>query len=211
MQQEKLGLYDFVILLDSSSSMLDAAKKNEPNGLNRWQQAREITHGITRTAAKYDDDGATVLVFAGGIRQIFENVTDAVDKVDNVFTTLQPNGSTNTAAALKHVLDEYFAAKKKNPSETKPVILVVITDGEPNSEIELEQVIISATKKMTDADEIGISFLQAGDDAKAHAFLSRLDTGLGAKGAAFDIVNVHTFDEMDNLTAEEILTNVANS
>lgn len=195
MTNEQLSAYDFILLLDKSASM---GTKDMPGGKSRWVAAQEATLGLARKCAEFDKDGITVIPFAGGHKE-YKNITAGEDKVLQIFKENEPNGSTDTAKVLKFVFDEYF----KNPA--KPIIVLCVTDGAPNDQQAVADVIIDATKKMDKDEQIGVTFLQIGNDPDAATFLKWLDDGLVAKGAKFDIVDTKTTDEMENMTITEVL------
>ncbi|MBX9952985.1 MAG: hypothetical protein K2Y39_27675, partial [Candidatus Obscuribacterales bacterium] len=93
-----------------------------------------------------------------------------------------------------------------NPN-AKPRIIIVITDGRPNDQHALQQVIVNATKRMSanglKKDDLVISFIQVGDDAQAKLFLETLNNGLTE--ATMDIVGCITCEEAAGLTTEELL------
>ncbi len=195
MTNEELKKYDFVLLLDKSGSM---GTKDMPGGKSRWDAAKEATLALARKCAEFDADGITVVPFAGGFKE-YENVTGGEDKVNQIFKENEPNGSTDTAKVLEATFNKYFASK------AKPIIVICVTDGEPNDANAVKNVIIAATKKMDRDEEIGVQFIQIGSDPGATAFLKDLDDGLVAKGAKFDIVDTKTTDEMENLTIVDVL------
>lgn len=119
--------------------------------------------------------------------------------MQQIFKENEPNGGTNTAGVLKQVFDDYFASKKK------PIIVLIVTDGVPNDENELMNVIVAATKKMDKDEEIGVSFIQIGKDTAASTYLKKLDDGLVALGAKFDIVDTKTADEMENMLIQDVI------
>ena len=201
MTKEELKKYDFILLMDKSGSM---AVRDCIGGVSRWQYAQETVVGVTAKMAEYDQDGATVGFFARNLA-LYENITGSVEQVSKIFAEQEPGGSTDTAAALKHVLDEYFAAKAAKGPEAKPIIVVIVTDGQPDDKQALRDVIIAATKKMDADEEIGISFLQIGNDADAAKFLKELDDDLVSEGAKFDIVDTKTTEEMASMTITEVL------
>lgn len=198
MDSKKLSEYDFEIGIDKSSSM----GEKDGGATTRWARAEEVTTGYARHCEKYDSDGITVSVFSGK-HKTYENVKGGGDVVANIFAENEPNGSTNTAGYLQARLDDYFHRKAKGIA--KPLIISIITDGIPDDQAALEQVIIDATKKMDKDEELGITFLQIGSDPKASAFLKTLDDGLQAKGAKFDIVDTKTFEEIGNMSLNEVL------
>lgn len=201
MTKEELKKYDFILLMDKSGSM---AVRDCIGGVSRWQYAQETVVGVTAKMAEYDQDGATVGFFAKNLK-LYPNITGSVEQVGKLFAEEEPGGSTDTAAALKVVLDQYFADKAAKGAEVKPIIVVVVTDGQPDSKDELRKVIIAATQKMDSDEEIGISFLQIGNDPDAAKFLKELDDDLVSEGAKFDIVDTKTTEEMASMTITEVL------
>jgi len=196
---DQLKNYDIILVLDKSGSM---GTKDMPGGKSRWDAAQELTLALTRKALEFDQDGITVIPFAGSFKR-YDNV-NSEEVVAKIFKENEPNMSTDTAKVMKAVFDEYFAKK------AKPIIALVVTDGVPDSEPALESVIIEATKKMEKDEEIGVSFIQIGTDAGATAFLKRLDDGLVAKGAKFDIVDTKTTEEMGEMTITDVILSALN-
>lgn len=199
MNTDELKKYDFIVLVDKSGSM---SETDCPKGVSRWDYAQENTLAIARECMKYDGDGITVGVFANKLR-MYENVTDGAGQLKKIFQENQPSGSTDTAAAVKTVIDNYLAAKAKGNS--KPIIVVVMTDGIPDSEGELVRVIVDATKKISTREEIGLEFIQIGKDAHAKAFLGRLDNDLSKEGAKLDIVNCVDSEEIGDRLISDVL------
>lgn len=192
-----LTKYDFILAIDKSGSMIEPGT----HGMTRWKEAQETTLALATKAAEYDDDGITVIPFANTFK-IYDNVTPA--KVFQVFAENEPNGGTDTAGVLDVIFDRYKLSKLKN-KETKPVILVVITDGEPNDRGAVRSAIKEFSSTLSDngsgdTDEFGILFLQIGNAPSATQFLKELDNDLGAK---FDIVATKTADELENMTLTE--------
>lgn len=200
MNAEDLKKYDIILLLDKSGSMSEKLGNS-----TRWKVAKEATVALARKCMEFDDDGITVIPFAGNFKE-YKNVDGGDEIVNKIFNENEPSGSTDTAKVLKHVIDGYFAAKAAG--EAKPIIVICITDGEPTDEKALIDVIVAATKKMQVDEEIGISFLQIGNDPSATKFLKMLDDDLESKyKAAFDIVDTKTFEEIEEsgMTLTEVL------
>lgn len=190
-----LSKYDFVIAIDKSGSM----SLPGISGKSRWAEAQEATLALAAKAASFDSDGIDVLVF-GSQHKLYENTT--VEKVAQVFNENEPSGSTNTAGVLKVIFDRYTA----NPA--KPIIVVVLTDGEPDDRNAVRKVIIDFAETLTpnetgdDTDDAGILFLQVGNDPSATLFLQELDDNLEAK---FDIVDTKTLADTETRPLAEIL------
>lgn len=183
--------YDHIILVDQSGSMGEKSTKME--GRTRWQEAQEFTESYARFAETVDDDGLTLITF-NSHPTVYDGVK--ADKVHEIFTGARPGGSTNLAAALEEAFKKKFTAGKK-------AIIMVITDGVPDSETNVKNAIINATNRLERDEEIGIQFVQIGDDKHAAQFLNDLDDNL--KGAKFDIVNALTREEAEGYTIEQLL------
>ena len=186
-----LGDYDFVIVIDKSYSM---NATDCPGGITRWKQAHKWSKGLAHACAHYDNDGIDVVLFGGNIKT-YNGVKAST--VDQIFREQQLDGTTPTTEALEKAL----SFKKKD----KPIIILVLTDGTPNNPHSLTNLIIKTTQKMTDRKEIGISFLQVGNDNYARNFLKKLDDDLISMGAKLDIVDTKSFKDTENITIEDIL------
>ncbi len=198
MNKEQMAKYDYVVMIDKSGSMTTA---DCPGGKTRWAYAQEQVEAIARQAAQFDDNGIDIVVFAG-TPKLYTGVT--ADKVTLIFTENSPSGSTETAEALKLVFAEYN--KRKAAGNAKPLIVICATDGQPNDETAVAKVITDHTLSMEKDEETGITFVQIGKDDAARSFLKRLDDGLQAAGAKFDIVDTVNDQEMENISIEDILT-----
>ena len=196
MTNEELAKRDYVIAIDRSGSMGTPHK----GGKSRYQYAQEQTEALARKCAEFDSDGIDVYVFNNTVKS-FHGVTP--DKVSQIFKENEPGGGTATDLVLKAVFDRYFEAKGKGSA--KPVTLIVITDGEPNDKSAVARTIVEATKKIDADEELAVTFIQAGDDPGARAFLEALDNDLQGQGAKFDIVDTKNEAEMDNMSLTDIL------
>lgn len=203
-----LSKYDFKILVDKSGSMGCSDIKD---GRTRWKQAHDWSKAIASICNQYDSDGIDIILFDHTVT-VYNNVTDG--KVDEVFRMNRPDGTTNTAEAIRKAVPEYFqsgglkglfGSKNSIVTRTKPVILIIFTDGEPNSQQDVMDAIIQITKRISSRSDIGITFLQVGNDRSASRFLKMLDDDLVSKGAKFDIVDTKKYDETSLMTPAEIL------
>ena len=77
---------------------------------------------------------------------------------------------------MKPYLQRYESA----PDTTKPINIIIITDGEPSDDV--ESPIIFAAKKLDKLDapawQVGIQFFQVGKERGAREHLKQLDDGL---------------------------------
>ncbi len=190
---------DYTLILDRSGSM---AQRDMPNGKSRWAEARESTYAVAAKCAEFDPDGITVYLFNSRPKR-FDNTTP--EKVLQLFDEYEPVGGTNLAGVLDDALGNYFQRKAAGQAKAQGEIFIVVTDGEPDDQRSVMKTIIEASRKLAHDKEIGISFLQIGNDAGATRFLKALDDELTRAGAKFDIVDTMTFDEMSDRSLKDVL------
>lgn len=202
---------DYTLIIDQSGSMWTKDKdemkiQNEQKLQSRWELIKESTIAFASKCEQLDPDGITVYTFNDGFKR-FENVT--ADKVIEIFEDEEPFGNTNLAEVLQDALDNYFQRKAKGQTKPNGEIILVVTDGQPNDRKAVVKTIVDATHKMdVDRKELGISFIQIGNDEQATKFLKILDDELqGSGGAKFDIVDTITIEEIKqkNLKMKDIL------
>jgi uncharacterized protein with von Willebrand factor type A (vWA) domain len=191
---------DYTLILDKSGSMSTL----EMGTKNRWQVAQESTLALARKCEQFDPDGITVYTFSGKFKR-YENVTS--QKVEQIFLENDPMGTTNLAGVLLNATDSYFQRKAAGKTKPNGETILIVTDGEPDDRRAVMEVIVNASRQMEQDEELALSFIQIGNDAQATQFLKALDDQLQGVGAKFDICDVITSDDMENLTLVEILLN----
>lgn len=204
---------DYTLIIDSSGSM----GTKDVGSMSRWQAVQESTLALAARCEQLDPDGLTVYFFSSSFRRS-EGVTSA--RVAQLFAANTPNGSTNLAAVLEHAFDDFFERKAARRLKPSGETILVITDGVPDNEEAVVEVIVKATQKMDRDEELAVSFLQIGRDEGARAFLKRLDDDLvstkkpgffgklfggGKQGARFDICDTLTFDELEDRSLTQVL------
>lgn len=199
MNAATLGEYDFIVAIDTSSSMDEPNKRGDNAGPTRWQAMQESVIGFVRDIEAIDSDGID-LVQLGGSLNIWEGV--GVDKVRDIFGSMKPRGSTPLADCLKNAFRCAGKSAKKD-------FIVVFTDGVPDDQAAAARAIVEQSNKQESDDSLTILFIQVGDDAGATQYLRGLDDNL--KNAKFDIVDVKTVDEANKFstTADLILAAIA--
>ncbi|WVQ79243.1 hypothetical protein IAT38_001339 [Cryptococcus sp. DSM 104549] len=189
---EMLRDYDTVFLVDDSFSM-----KGE-----RWDRARQAIMEVAEIAARYDDDGID-LYFLNNRRVGTDLRTTA--QVAETFKGVEPRGVTPTGTRLEAILRDYMARLERSQATSprlsgpavehedpvKPMNLIVITDGSPTDDP--ESVIIAIARRLDKGDfplsQVGIQFLQIGDDPEAREALQELDDGLSGEHGVRDMVD----------------------
>ncbi|GJN86990.1 hypothetical protein PLIIFM63780_010572 [Purpureocillium lilacinum] len=172
----------------------------------------------------------------GKARGGYYNITDPL-AVDALFQCLRPCGPTHTRGRIEDILEPYFTQLESadNVQDIRPLNLIVITDGMPgpcpphvnfsgrgfglNDHGEAaahnphlpDPAIVRYARRLDElrapAWQVGVQFLQVGNDEAATASLRGLDDGLARRHGVRDIVDTLKFgdDDYKTLTAEEIL------
>ncbi|MGB3758644.1 MAG: VWA domain-containing protein [Rivularia sp. (in: cyanobacteria)] len=192
---------DYTLIIDKSGSM---STPDQASGKSRWEVMQESTLALARKCEKLDPDGMTVYLFSGKFKR-FDDVTS--DKVAQIFMENDPAGTTNLAGVLKDATDNYFKRKAAGKTKANGETIIVVTDGEPDNRKAVFEVIVNASQQMEKDEELGISLVQVGRDAQAMKFLKALDDQMESIGAKFDICDTVTFDDMEDMSLTEILTN----
>jgi uncharacterized protein YegL len=189
---------DVALAIDTSGTM---STKDLAGGMTRMQGAKESVVALAAEAGKYDPDGITVARFASKVR-IYDGVTES--RVEQIFQEFRPMGSTNTKEAVEQLINLFLAKRAAAGAAAKPACIVIITDGEPDDKIGLAQVIADASKKLNSRSELGILFVQVGNDPDATAYLAKLNNDLTKVGAKFDIVAVTRLEDLEDISPAEI-------
>ena len=183
---EELKLIDTIILVDHSGSM--GTNSRRVAGADRLGEVQEDVYRAAEVAEKFDSDGLTVVAFSNEAK-VFDGVGSL--KVASVFKAFQPDYSTNLTAALD-------AAIEKARSTTKNVVVLVYTDGRPNSMPSAKAALDLAGKELG-RPKIGFTFIQVGDDPQATEFLDHLDNNM-----AVDVCATVRADVATNLTFPQL-------
>jgi hypothetical protein len=115
----------------------------------------------------------------------------------------------NLAEPLKGAFSDYFQLKTKAAGK-KGAIIVVVLDEKPENTAAVAEIIVSAANKIDKNQEIGVSFIQIGDDLKTREFLTGLDTNLQPQGTKFDIVNTKFWHEIKRSSVVQFLIGAIN-
>ena len=170
----KLRGYDTRFLVDDSASMYGRG----------WKITQQVMAEVASIAVMYDKDGVDVRFFNDCTEDEERLNLDSAQKVMSLFDKLDPEGETPTADTLELELNEYVHKYKHN-TRIKGLNLIVITDGAPSPGQDVEGVIVKYAKILAEQDapplQVGIQFVQIGDEKGAKAFLDSLDNDLQKK------------------------------
>jgi len=185
----KLADYNLELIVDRSMSMhqLDC-----PGGLSRWEWCGSQASNLASALARYQPAGLTVIPFATEY-DVFEHAK--ADSIQYIFQNVGQQLGTRLYEPLAECLDTYFAHRN---ASTKPLMLVVITDGVPFPKFEpalVKNELIASSKKMTSPGDVIVVFCQIGDrDRKGQEYLTALDDNLTNDGAKYHFVHTVPFD-----------------
>ncbi|WVQ75085.1 hypothetical protein IAR50_004694 [Cryptococcus sp. DSM 104548] len=201
---EMLREFDTVFLVDDSSSMAGPL----------WKEARAAIMEVAEIASRYDDDGIDIHFLNS--KRVGRGLRGR-DDVEELFEGLKPRGVTPTGMRLEAILRDYMTrlerASTLSPSlgpsseeNVKPLNVVVVTDGAPTDDP--ESVIVAVARRLDRGEyplsQVGIQFLQIGDDVGATMALQQLDDELSGTHQIRDIVDTVP-DSGQEMTAQFII------
>lgn len=193
---------DYTIIIAKTS--VDSGSK-PPKFAERWAAAQASILALAQTCEAHDPDGVTLYVSCDSSEEDcqfkkYEHVTSS--RLAQVIQENYPPHHINLQRVLQVALDDYFVRKGRGATKANGEIILVLLDGEPSDRMALAKVIKEATHKLDVDEELGIGFVQIGEDLLAQGFLTALDDHLKSVGAKFDIVNTKLLDniEPDSLT-----------
>ncbi|MCO5606158.1 hypothetical protein L7F22_060345 [Adiantum nelumboides] len=170
-----LALYDIVFYCDDSGSMAF-----EENG-DRINDLKFILARVSGIATLFDDDGIMVRFMNSNVNG--DGVRSAAD-VEQLMTQVRFSGVTPLGTNLDRKVIQPFVigqAMSNTSSMAKPVLAIVITDGEPYGESRdtIGQVIRRAKDTLAHSPygsgALAVQIAQVGKDAKTQKFLEALD------------------------------------
>ncbi|KAH0551120.1 hypothetical protein GP486_007536 [Trichoglossum hirsutum] len=125
----KLALYDFVLLCDDSNSMeLENRKRMLVNTIRR----------VATFATVLEPAGITVRFLNHAEDDTFDNMADVGDIITKV-KTVEYKGDTKLGSVLdRKIVQPMIIQKAKERTLKKPVIVVIITDGEATKSEHME-------------------------------------------------------------------------
>ncbi|KAJ7207180.1 hypothetical protein GGX14DRAFT_366627 [Mycena pura] len=195
---ELLRNFQTILIVDDSRSMRGEL----------WKQAGKALQDLAAAASEYDTEGLEIHFLNSP--EFATNVKTA-ERVEEVFNKVTPTNSTPIGSKLKALLGSYLSALKINP-DLKRVNYIIITDGAATDrgELEPEVVIVAAARELDSMHalltQVGIQFVQVGNNFAATHYLESLDNNLRTKHNIRDIVDT-TFAPVDEpLDMVKILT-----
>ncbi len=200
MSEALLQNRDYTIVVAKTAASL---VKTPPGYEQRWLAAHDAILSLAQTCETFDPDGITVYMSCRDQADLFKQYKQVLpSQVTAIFDAHYPPDTLNLLTVLQTALDDYFTRKAAAQTKLNGEMILVLIDGEPQDRMAIAKLIIHTTVKLDRDHELGIGFLQLGDDFIARGFLNALDENLKSAGAKFDIVHTQTFAEVspDSLT-----------
>jgi len=191
----------------------DDAAPQPPNFAERWNAALDSVLTLAQTCETFDPDGITLYVSCRGNEGDCEFVQYEHVTSSNLLSAIKENYPPRQVViqiVLKAALDSYFHRKSAGQNQPNGEIILVILDGEPKDRMAVAKLIREATYQMDTDTELGISFVQIGDNAIATGFLTALDENLQAAGAQFDIVHTRHLEAIEPESITQFLLDTLN-
>lgn len=178
-----------------------------PGFEQRWQQAHGQILEIADQCHGLAINGLTVYgVTEDGEFQLHQDVN--VANLEALMTTAPMPEKLALAPVLQTVFEGYFAQKAAGQQAENGEIILVLLDNEPTDRLAIAKHIVAASQKLDHHYELGIGWLQVGDDYITKGFLVTLDDNLRQKGAKFDIVDHKLIQQVAITDLNNFLINV---
>ena len=199
---------DYTIIIARS----DASRDPHHPWYEEWVEAQASLIDLAKKCQEFDSDGIT---FYEASTPMWKYKDSNVGRLAEILQrqNTEPDSANpteiNLEEALKASFSDYFASKP-NPKGKKGAIIVAVLDQNPAKATAVAEIIVSAANKIDKDEEIGVSFIQIGDDLKTREFLTDLDTHLQDRGARFDIVDTKFWHEIKRSSVVQFLIGAIN-
>ncbi|SCV67789.1 BQ2448_5400 [Microbotryum intermedium] len=168
----RLALFDIVLYVDDSGSM--AFEENR----ERITDLQLIVKRVTSAACLLDTDGLQIRFMHSQGQQI-NSEQAAVDLISRT----KFNGNTPLGTELqRQVLGPLVVEPARRGALRKPVLVVILTDGEPSEPRDTLVRVLKSTESdlrqtRYSSDAVSYQLAQIGNDEKAYQFLNEVDQG----------------------------------
>jgi hypothetical protein len=199
---------DYTIIIARS----DASRHHQHPWYEEWVEAQASLIDLAKKCQQFDSDGITLYEASTPMwKYKNSNVARLAEILQRQNTEPDSANPTeiNLEEALKASFSDYFANKTDGKGK-KGAIIVAVLDQKPAQVAAVAEIIVSAANKIEKDEEIGVSFIQIGDDLKTREFLTDLDTHLQDRGARFDIVDTKFWHEIKRSSVVQFLIGAIN-
>ncbi|RDL35947.1 uncharacterized protein BP5553_06559 [Venustampulla echinocandica] len=210
----QLARFDTIFVIDDTGSMQMAASSSEAansNPRSRWDVLTKSLQYIANIASEHDKDGVDIhfLISSHLDQTNISNGQEVLNLLAGVDLE-QGVGGTYLEPVLATILGPYVAnyqeyfdltRKRMKATKPKPLNIIVLTDGKDDDPETTEEQLVDIAKQLDEMhapkSQVGVQFMQVGDDPEAAEYLKRLDNDLKTKYGVRDIVDTKTFQDLD--------------
>ncbi|MEG4406896.1 hypothetical protein NDI43_10390 [Microcoleus vaginatus GB2-A3] len=199
---------DYTIIIARS----DASRDPHHPWYEEWVEAQASLIDLAKKCQEFDSDGITLYEASTPMWKYKNSTVGRLAEILQRQNTEPDSASptaTNLEEALKASFSDYFANKTDGKGK-KGAIIVAVLDQKPQEVAAVAEIIVSAANKIEKDEEIGVSFIQIGDDLETREFLTDLDTNLQGRGARFDIVDTKFWHEIKRSSVVQFLIGAIN-
>ncbi len=169
-----------IMLIDASTSM----NKNDvelTDYKSRFKYAEQQTIALATEGEKVDANGIDVIVFSNNVQEYWNTTAKTVEQAFARGTI----GSTETAKAIRAAYNRHVDI------ESKSTLILIVTDGVPNSQNSVKKEIVRIAKAVGSPKVFSICFLTVGKlSSSTKNWLIKLDEDLENTTNGVDIVAV---------------------
>ena len=184
-----------------------------PGTTKRWEAAQTAVMNLVQQCEALDPDGITLYVSCRGETEDcqfrkYDHVTSG-----NLIAAIKENyppEEIDLQVVLPRALDSFLSRKAAQTTKLNGETILVILDGEPKGRLAIARTIVQTSQQLERDSELGIGFVQIGQDPIAQGFLQLLDDDLKAAGAKFDIVDTKAIATITPSSLIEFLLGVLN-
>ncbi|TGO72051.1 hypothetical protein BELL_0498g00060 [Botrytis elliptica] len=167
----KLALFDIILFVDDSGSMIF-----QENG-SRIDDMKLVLGRAAYAGSLFDADGIEVRFINSDVQG---NHIRSEPEVEELVKRVQFKGLTPLGAQLRNkVVEPLIMSKVRSNSLQKPVLVIVITDGQPDNQDDVFQLVKNSSAELARTpygkQAISYQFAQVGNDKQATEFLKKLD------------------------------------
>ncbi len=197
-----LANYDCALLIDCSGSMGSSIGSGDSSGkrTTRWDWCKENIAAFCRSGGKYFPRGITLVPFN---QQFAVSEHATLEQLAQIYQKLGPDGGTELEKPLDYIINDYFDRKARG-GNVKPLAIAILSDGQVFGDL-IRQVVVNATVRMKHPNELIITFLQVAGDDSGSSVIRALDDEMTEAGAAYDIVDSRTFDELSEFGLMKVI------
>ncbi len=199
---------DYTIIIARS----EVSRDSQHPWYEEWVEAQASLIDLAKKCQELDSDGITVYEASTPMwKYKNSNVARLAEILQRQNTN--PDSANPTAINLAEPLTEAFSdyfKLKTNAKGKQGAVIVAVLDEKPENAAAVAAIIVSAANKIDKNEEIGVSFIQIGDDLPTREFLTDLDTNLQAQGAKFDIVDTKFWHEIKRSSVVQFLIGAIN-